>query len=52
MMGGGYLPDRLNRSTTDWIYGLNDVENPQGYGVGSTQFIVDRLGALGRCRFS
>jgi hypothetical protein len=46
MMGGGYLPDRLNRSTTDWIYGLNDVENPQGYGVGSAQF---GEGGIGRC---
>jgi hypothetical protein len=52
MMGGGYLPDRLNWATTDWIYGLNDVENHQLLGVGLAQIIVDRLGALGSCNFA
>jgi hypothetical protein len=33
VVGGGYLPDSLNRATTKWIHRLNNVEYLQWHWV-------------------
>jgi hypothetical protein len=48
MVGGGYLPDRLNWATADWVYRLNNMENHQWFGLGLGQFIAIILGAPGK----
>jgi hypothetical protein len=48
VVGGGYLPDSLNRATTQWIHGLNNVEYLQWHWVKIFQSIYGGLEALGR----
>jgi hypothetical protein len=46
MVGCSSLPDSLNRATTHWINGLNNVENPQRYELRFAESVKRRLGEV------